>query len=94
MNVLELWKNRTHTELRDQLAKALAECDELREQMEERDKETAYLISQKMRTIELKDCDIAVRDKVITEAFSILDSTIARLKTRAKVFSHDHDDAA
>jgi len=91
MTVLEIWKmNNTLKKTQEQLAKSLAECDELREQMEERDKETAYLISQKVRTIEIKDCDIAHRDRIIAEAFSILESTYARLKAGCR---HDHYDA-
>lgn len=84
MNVLELWKNSTHKELRDLLAKALAQCDELREQMAERDAESVRVISHQ-KTV------IASRDKLIAETLSVLDSFYYKLDALAERGTSDPD---
>lgn len=107
MNVLQSWKSlhnqiaelrelladaRTSNEqIADKLSKETAENDELREQMEERDKETAYLISQKIRTIEALRCEVDAKKKILSDTFSVFDSFYSRLKAGYK---HGHDDAA
>lgn len=98
MNILGRWKMHNANqigELKDHLAKLDAENDELREMLEERDKERDYLQEQKNhlmatmaeayeRKIELKDCELVHVNKILAEAFSLLDATHARLKAGCK----------
>ena len=89
------WNNRTTpdpvADLRDQLARSDAENDELRELLEERNKETSSIIERYERKIEVKDCELVHYKKMLAEAFVVLDQAHGRLKANCK---HDHDDAA
>ena len=89
------WNHRpTHdpiADLRDQLASSDAENDELRELLEERNKETSSIIDRYERKIEVKDCELVHYKKMLAEAFMVLDQAYRRLKANCK---HDHHDAA
>jgi hypothetical protein len=86
MNVLELWRQ---TALKNKLAKSMAECDELRELLEERDKETQYIIEQKNRTIDALRCELDAKKKIMSDTFAVFDSFYTRMKS-----TNDHNDSA
>jgi hypothetical protein len=104
MNVLALWKSHNANqigELKETIAKLDAENDELRELLEERDKERDYLLEQKVhsmatmaetyeRKLKLKECELVHCNKILAEAFSLLDATHARLKAGCK---HDPNES-